>query len=383
MPGTRQGECVPVGSAGPLGSVRYHGILLGRLSSMGIGGTVLQWFQSFLGGRVQKVVLGDYCLAPWPLACGVLQGSVLSPMLFNIYMKPLGEVIRGFGLSCQQYADHTQLYLSLSPDPREAVDVLNRGLEAVMGWMWANKLKLNPDKMEVILVSRRANRDKDILPVLDGVALPLKEQVRSLGVLLDPALLLEAQVEAVARGAFAQFRLVRQLRPFLKKADLATVTHALVTSRLNYCNTLYVGLPLKNNQKLQLVQNAAARVLSRAARWEHITPILKELHWLPVCFRVQFKVLVLTFKALNGLGPGYLRDRLLPRVAAHLTRSSEGALLWVPTMREAWLSCTRDRAFSVAAPRLWNALPVVIRSSVSITAFRKNVKSWLFAQAFI
>ncbi|XP_053106346.1 uncharacterized protein LOC128325025 [Hemicordylus capensis] len=251
-----------------------------------------------------------------------------------------------------------------------------------MGWMWANTLKLNLDKTEVLLVSRRANRDEEILLVLDGVALPLKEQVRSLGVLLDPALLLEAQVEAVARGAFAWLRLVRQLRPFLEKADLATVTHALVTSRLDYCNALYVGLPLKNIRKLQLVQNAAARVLSGAARWEHIIPILKELHWLSVHFRVQFKVLVLTFKALNGLGPGYLRDRLHPRVAARLTRTSEGALLWVPTMREARLSCTRDRAFSVAAPRLWNALPVAIRSSDSITAFRKLVKTWLFTQAF-
>ncbi|XP_053112476.1 uncharacterized protein LOC128327575 [Hemicordylus capensis] len=298
-------------------------------------------------------------------------------MLFNIYMKPLGEVIQGLGLSCQPYVDDTQLScsLSLSPDPREAVAVLNRGLEAVMGWMWANKLKLNPDKTEVLLVSRRANRDEEILPVLDGVALPLKEQVRSLWVLLDPALLLGAQVEAVARGAFARLQLVHQLCPFLEKADLATVTHALVTSQLDYCNTLYVGLPLKNIQKLQLVQNAAARVLTGAAWWEHITPILKELPWLPVRFRVQFKVLVLTFKALNGLGSGYLRDHLLPRVAACLTRSSEGALLRVPTMKEARLSCTWDRAFSVVAPRLWNALPVGIRSSVSITVFRKHVKS--------
>ncbi|XP_053100645.1 uncharacterized protein LOC128322765 [Hemicordylus capensis] len=253
----------------------------------------------------------------------------------------------------------------------------------LLSYHWSERKELNPDKMEVMLVSRRANRDEEILPVLDGVALPLKEQVCSLGVLLDLALLLEAQVEVVARGAFAWLRLARQLRPFLEKADLATETHALVTSQLDYCDTLFVGLPLKNIWKLQLVQNAAARVLSGAAWWEHITPILKELHWLPVCFRVQFKVLVLTFNALNGLGPGYLRDHLLPRVAAHLMRSSEGALLQVPTMREVRLLCMQDRAFSVAAPRLWNALPGARCSSVFITAFRTHVKSWLFTQAFV
>ena len=74
-----------------------HGILLDRLCKMGVGGTVLQWFHSHLQGRFQKVVLGDFCSTPWLLSCRVPQGSILSPMLINIYMKLLGEVIKGFG----------------------------------------------------------------------------------------------------------------------------------------------------------------------------------------------------------------------------------------------------------------------------------------------
>nr|GFC52549.1 hypothetical protein [Tanacetum cinerariifolium] len=239
-----------------------HGVLLGRLAGLGLGGTVLRWFRSFLADRSQKVVLGDACSAPLPLRCGVPQGSILSPMLFNIYMKPLGEVIRGFGVGSHQYADDTQLFLSFPPDSKGAVDVLNRCLEAVGSWMGANKLKLNPDKTEVLLVQKSTTQVLDHRPALNGVVLPLKEQVRSLGVLLDAQLLLDSQVAAVARGAFAQLRLVRQLRPYLDRADLATVTHALVTSRLDYCNALYVGLPLKTVRKLQLVQNAAARVVA-------------------------------------------------------------------------------------------------------------------------
>ncbi|KAF7251237.1 WD repeat-containing protein on Y chromosome [Varanus komodoensis] len=181
----------------------------------------------------KKVVLGDYGSAPWQLCHGVPQGSILSPLLFNIYMKPLGEVIRRCGLQNHQYADDTQLYLSFSTNPGEAVAVLNRCLAEVMGWMRAKKLKLSPDKTEVLLVGGSDFGEGELNLVLNGVALPLRDKVRSLGVLLDPELSLEAQVTAVARSAFLQLRLIHQLRPYLEYSCLATATHALAEHLLN------------------------------------------------------------------------------------------------------------------------------------------------------
>ena len=129
--------------------------------------------------------------------------------------------------------------------------------------------------------------------------------------LLDPGLTLEAQVDSVSRGAFLQLQRIFQ-RPYLDERSLATVTHALVATRLDYYNVLYVGQPLITVQRLQLAQNRAARLVSGATAQTHITLVLKNLHWLPVVARAQFKVLTLTYKALNGLGPGYLKDPLLP-----------------------------------------------------------------------
>ncbi|XP_053149256.1 uncharacterized protein LOC128343844 [Hemicordylus capensis] len=328
------------------------------------------------------VELGDSSSLKWELLYGVPRGSILSLMLFNIYMKPLGEIIRRFGAGCYQYADDTQIYFSLSSSSSSSgngIHSLNACLQAVMGWMRDNKLKLNPCNTEVLIVGDWNLRDELDLPALDGVTFPQKEQVRSLGVLLDPDLTIVSQVEAMARSAFYLFRLIRQLRPFLENNDLKTVVHQLVTSRLDYCNALYMGLPLYVVQKLQLVQNAAARLVSGVTRRDHIMPVLKQLHWLPICFQAKYKVLVITFKALNGFGPGYLRERLLRYDPHRSLRSSGEVRLQLPPVR---LVATQNQAFCIAAPGLWNALLADIQSLGSLLAFKRALKTYLFGLAF-
>ena len=131
-----------------------------------------------------------------------------------------------------------------------------------------------------------------------------------------------------------------------------------------------------------MVQNVAARLLSGARKYHHISPILATLHWLPIRFRVDFKVLTLTFKALNGLGPRYLAERLLPPSSTRVTRLSQEVRLRSLTPREARKEKTRNQAFSAVAPRLWNNLPPDIRAAPSLGIFKKQLKTWMFRQAF-
>ena len=152
------------------------------------------------------------------------------------------------------------------------------------------------------------------------MTLAAKSGVRSLGVHLDLTLTMEIQVALVVRTTFFHLWRIAWLRPYFNTRALTTLVHALEISRLDHCNTLY--MPLKLMWKLQVVQNAAARLLSGVKKYQHISPTLAALRWLSIRFRIDFKVLMLTYKALNSLGPRYLAERLLPPRSTHVTRTS-------------------------------------------------------------
>uniref|UniRef100_M3XHA5 Alkylated DNA repair protein AlkB homologue 8 N-terminal domain-containing protein n=1 Tax=Latimeria chalumnae TaxID=7897 RepID=M3XHA5_LATCH len=243
--------------------------------------------------------------------------------------------------------------------------------------MAVNWLRLNPKKTEVLLVGRKRLCENllDSLspPSMSGGVLRLVKQTRSLGVFLDTSLTLERQISSVVSLGFFHLRNIRRLRPLLPYDSLSTLMHAFVASRLDYCNALYAGLPLKSIHRLQLVQNAAARVVKNVCRFDHITPTLRELHWLPIRWRIVFKILVLVYKALNGLGPAYLRDFLTPYVPAHPLRSESGNSLVVPRFR----SKLGERSFAFQAATSWNAIPVGLKASPSLSVFKSHLKTCL------
>ena len=159
------------------------------------------------------------------------------------------------------------------------------------------------------------------------------------------------------------------------------VLHAFVTSRIDYCNGLLYGLPDYEIAKLQRVQNAAARLLMSYKKYDHITPILINLHWLPVRYRINFKILLLTFKALHGTAPSYINGLIHTKTnTRYLLRPNEGVLLKHPSGQRK--KSFGDRSFSVVAPTLWNALPVSLHSIKCISTFKSNLKTFLFQLAF-
>ena len=178
---------------------------------------------------------------------------------------------------------------------------------------------------------------------------------------------------------FYHLRNIARIRKFISLKTTETLVHAFVNSKLDYCNSLTYDLPKYLLQKLQYVQNAAARHITGIQKHDHITPILMDLHWLPVNERIQFKTLLLTFKSLNGLAPVYIDEMIQCYVPNRKLRSSSAFLL----KQNKWnLMSYGFRTFTVAAPFLWNSLPLEVKSSPSLNIFKSKLKTHLFKCAF-
>ncbi|XP_032375874.1 uncharacterized protein LOC116692015 [Etheostoma spectabile] len=313
-----------------------------------------------------------------PLSCGVPQGSILGPLLFSLYLLPFGSILRKHGISFHCYADDCQIYVPLKRHDTCSITPLLACLEDIKAWMALNFLNFNEKKTEVIMFGPGGSYE--IPPTeLGPLASYLKPTVLNLGFRLDSDFKLDSQINATVKLSFFHLRKLVKVKPFLSRQQLETVIHAFISLRLDYCNSLYFGLSKSLLARLQLVQNAAARVLTGTRKREHITPVLASLHWLPVHFRVHFKILLITFKALNGLAPSYLIQLLNRYTPSRSLRSADQLLLVVPGSKR---KLRGDRAFSVCAPKLWNALPLTIRQASSIPIFKTLLKTHFYTLAF-
>ena len=166
----------------------------------------------------------------------------------------------------------------------------------------------------------------------------------------------------------------------LTKDTTEKLIHAFVTSRVDNLNSLLYGLPQSATSKLQKILNTAARIITLTPKYAHITPVLRDLHWLPVAQRLEYKILLLTYKAVNGIAPIYLADYLQSYTPGANLRSKDSGLLIVPKTR---LCTYGDRAFPIAAAKLWNSVPKQIRESNSVDQFKQRLKTLLFNKAFL
>ena len=227
--------------------------------------------------------------------------------------------------------------------------------------MEQNDLKLNPEKTDILLIHSRFREG----PALDYLQfrdkqISISDKVTNLGVILDKHMSLDGQIDHVCKSSINYLRNLFRIRRYLDVNAASTVMHAFITTRLDYCNHLYFGLPKYKVKKLQQIQNIAARYISGARKFDHITPVLVQLHWLPVSYRIVFKHFLFVYKSLNGLCPQYLTELLDRRKSTRSLRLNFQDLLMQPTCKTKTYG---DRAFSVCAPKIWNTVPLEIRQA--------------------
>ena len=358
-----------------------HTILLKRLADcFGFRGKVLEWFKSYLTNRSQCVKVGNVFSSFKPLLFGVPQGSVLGPLLYTLYIVPLGEIIKKHGLKYHFYADDTQLYLCIEPSGiHDLVFKVENCVKEVMEWMKNNKLKCNDDKTEAMLINPK-NFNVDVSQLnIGNENVAFADYAKNLGFIIDKDLSMEFHVNNLCKTVYLEIRRLKQLSKFVNKSSLQTLAASFILSRFDYCNALFKNMKKSQIQKLQKLQNFAAKVVLNKSIFDHATPCLFDLHWLPISFRIDYKIATITFKCLHGLSPQYLSDLVEIYTPSRTLRSASQHLLKSKTTKFKTLG---DRSFSHTAPLVWNSLPQSLRCETSFEIFKKNLKTFYFQKAF-
>ena len=231
-------------------------------------------------------------------------------------------------------------------------------------------LKMNREKTELVVLNASHGPPPPLTSITVCDELISKTSTgKNIGVLYDTIISMELHVTAVCKAGFYHLRNISRIRKYISHHTAEILGHAFITSRLDFCNSLLYGLPKQTIKRLQHVQNAAARMVERTPKHGHISPVLQELHWLPVEQRIIFKILLMTFKCLNGIAPSYLSDLVTRYIPKRNLRSANGHRLFDVKYN---LRNYGFRSFSVASPQLWNDMPLEIRSCGSLNVFKKK-----------
>jgi len=247
--------------------------------------------------------------------------------------------------------------------------------------MVTDKLRLNDNKTEFLIFGTKQQLSKISrchLTIGSATVSPVNS-ARDLGTWMGTSLTLQDHINKTCRAAYFHIYNIRHIWTFLTKETTQILVHSLVISRIDYCNSLLFGLPAVNVAKfteLQRLQNSAARLISFTSRFHHITPVLKFLHWLPVKYRILFKVAILTFKILHGLSPDYLKELVAIKEISRYNLQSNNELIQRPSINSNLKKTLGDCSFqmAVAPAAVWNKLPPNnIRNETNFSKFKSSL----------
>ena len=346
---------------------------------------VLNWLKMYILNRQQKVKVNDIFSKPVDLKHGVPQGSCVGPILFLVYISSLYDTIEEVLPIVEGYADDHQLYISFKPtsgNPEAAVNSMNKCISIIRQYMIKEQLKINDSKTEFLVIGTPQQLEKvQNLSVNVGTSsITPSKSVKNLGIVFDQSMTMEKHINLLSKRSFHQLIKIRQLRKYLDEKTTLSLVHSFITSSIDYCNNLFYGQPKYIIRKLQRIQNAAAKIITNSKKYDHVTPLLETLHWLPVEERIKFKIAKITYNCLKKLAPNYLCALVKPYKPNRTLRSIEQNLLTIPKTNTKTLG---NKSFYVAAPTVWNSLPLEIRNSESLDIFKSRLKTYLFNSYFV
>ena len=340
---------------------------------IGVGGTALEWFRSFLSGRTQKVKINGEYSESLEVPCGAPQGSVLGPKIFNINVRSQPLVFTFCLFTTSSFADDSngRKQFALTFQFQILKNDVPNCMNHIVNWSNAHFMKINPDKTELLLL-RPASLNSEVL--INGVffgdqCIRFSPKVKNVGVILDQNLTMDQHVNGLVSHCYKTLKDIGRIKKYLQKHQLEQLVHS-VTSRLDSCNSILVNCGSHNIYKLQKVQNTAARLILSKRRRDSATAALRELHWLNIESRITFKILLLVHKVVRRKCP----ENLTLNYKTFNGRSDDLLKLEEPVFKTKY----GKRLFVYNGPRLWNALPTELRMEEDTEKYKKGLKTLLF-----
>ena len=351
-----------------------HQTLLIQLKGFDVSPGALSWFESYLTDRQQCVRINNSRSNFLTIQHGVPQGSILGPLLFNLYINDLPSMCNT--CSIESYVDDSKLYLSFpGKDVDSSLRVLKEDLLRVASWCCTNGLLINPKKTKFCVFGSEKMLARTTIPSLTflGEELQAEDHVKDLGIILDKGLTFTQHIDSLVSDLMGKLLMISRISHLFDKASLFTIINSLVFSKMFYCSTVWAGTTKSNISKLQLVLNFAARLLSGKRKYDHISPTLKSLNLLPVSQLLTLRDSIMMFKIMNKQAPNYLLQLFNTRSSIHNYNTRNKDNLNIPKCRT---TITQQNSFEHRGTKVWNSIPQEIKnSSKTVYSFKRSLKA--------
>ena len=335
----------------------HHPTLLSKLYQLGASPEVVKWFKSYLTGRTQFVRIGTAVSSSLDITSGVPQGAILSPLLFSIYVNELPQVPRH---SClKSYVDDSKMFLSFCiNDANNAKEHLQQDLSNVAKCCSELHLLINPMKTKYLLIGTRQllqNLPSDMSLIFLGEIITPVPVAKDLGLIMDSHLTYDQHITEVVSSCMSKLSQINRACKCFNKETLSLLISALVMNKLLYCSSVWSNTSAKNINKLQSVQNFACRIVTNTKKFDHITPKLRELSWLPVKEQLLFRDTVMMYKCVHDLAPPYLCNKFSKRSDLHERYTRNRELFQIPMYN----TTIGQRTFNYRGAKIWNSVSTV------------------------
>ena len=357
-----------------------HNILLSKLQFYGIKGTALEWFSSYLNNRTQTCQVNCYKSSERFLQCGVPQGTILGPLLFLLYINDLPNCLHYS--QPRMYADDTSITFA-SNNVDEIDECINSDLEEIRLWLAANKLTLNLTKTEFLLIGSRqrlSNLPESLAVRINQSCVEQVSTAKSLGVYIDQNLNWETHIRETSKKIASGISAIKRIRKFVPREILLTIYNSLIQPHFDYCSVVWGCCSKGLSQKLQKLQNRAARIITFSNYDSNVDELLRNLNWKKLDHQRAVNKAIMMYNTVNNQTPDYISSRFFPR-NERLTYNLRNVDCKLSVLQPR--TNYGKRSFSYSGAVLWNGLPNEIKQSTSLNDFKTKLRNHTFKSEFI